>query len=112
MPVKKTTDIKRIYFIIPDELNEKTLKILNENKMSFVDKIYISKTPNSLFINMTLNINIDDNDTFKRLAKKINILLNSSYKIFYKDNSNRFTYIDEKTLNENKNALHLFINDD
>lgn len=111
MSKKKAVENKRLYFIVKFDCVENVVNILNENKPSFIEKVYTSKINDSHFINMNLNITLDSAETFNKLAMKLNKQLNAKYKMFYKDAINKWVYIDSDILEDNKASLSLFIND-
>jgi hypothetical protein len=111
MPVKKQNEIKRIYFIAPINDIKNITEILMKDKPDFIDKIYCSKINDNNFINIVLNIELDEN-TFFKLAEKFNKKIEGQFKMFYKDPINKFIYVDKLIKDNIKSSLNMFINDD
>lgn len=116
--LKKTiTKTPRLYFISnePDE-DLKKIKDYFENKnneTAFYNKVYKTTTTNKdTFINIKLNIDLQPEERFKKVAKKFNEILNKSYKIFYNDANDKYSYIPDNIINDMNKSIHLFINDD
>lgn len=116
MPVKKNMNINRVFFISNNADEEITIikEALIKNNIAFIDKVYKTSTINTnketLFLNININIELDE-ETFKKVSIKLNKILNKSYKMFYKDNKNKFSYIpDDIKENINKSLLS-FIQD-
>ena len=109
---KNNSQSSRIYFISPNA--DEDLNLLNNNKAPFIDKIYKSKLTNSkldtYFINIKNNNDINE-DEFNKLSIKFNKILNKSYKIFYKDNINKFVYIPDEIKENINKSFKDFIND-
>ena len=86
-----------------------------EKRIDFIDKIYKSKIKNNEnttdFLNVKINIQLTQEE-FIKLAKKINLILNTSYKIFYKDALMKQIYIPEEIIDKSKKSFNLFINDE
>ena len=117
MSSKKTSNNNRVYFIsskIDDDYNNMN-KYLIEKRIDFIDKIYKSKIKNNEnttdFLNVKINIQLTEEE-FIKLAKKINEILKTSYKIFYKDTLMKQTYIPEEIIDKSKKSFNLFINDE
>jgi len=116
----KKTNVKnpRLYFISnsPEEdiTKIKSLFDTDENSKSFFDKVYktstTSKDKTNIFINIKMNIDLNEED-FKKVSKKFNKILDKSYKIFYIDINNKFIYIPEDILKDINKSLVSFIND-
>ena len=116
MPVKKTSNNNRVYFI-SKKADEEIIKLnqaLITDNIKFIDKIYktsINTANNSTtFININTNIELDE-ETFKKVSKKLNKILNENYKTFYKDQKNKFVYVPDEIKEEINKSLNLFIND-
>ena len=117
----KKTNIKtpRIYFISnsPDEdlTKIKTFFDSEEDLKKCFDKVYktttSTKETSNIFINIKMNIDLNEED-FKKVSKRFNKILDKSYKMFYSDVNNRFVYTPENILNDINKSLNLFINDD
>jgi len=123
MPSKKSitktsTQNNRVYFIsssIDDDLLTLN-KFFQDNKPSFIDKIYKTKITNgeisTYFINIKIINEITEHD-FNKLSKKFNKIMNRSYKYFYKDcNNNKFVFIPDDIINNINQSFNLFISDD
>jgi hypothetical protein len=123
MPSKKSitktsTQNNRVYFIsssIDDDLLTLN-KFFQDNKPSFIDKIYKTKITNgeisTYFINIKIINEITEHD-FNKLSKKFNKIMNKSYKYFYKDcNNNKFVFIPDDIINNINQSFNLFISDD
>ena len=86
-----------------------------EKRIDFIDKIYTSKIKSNEnttdFWNVKINIQLTQEE-FIKLAKKINLILNPSYKIFYKDALMKQIYIPEEIIDKSKKSFNLFINDE
>lgn len=120
----KKTNVKnpRLYFISnsPEEdiTKIKSFFDTDENSKSFFDKVYKTSatskdfegTKTNIFINIKMNIDLNEED-FKKVSKKFNKILEKSYKMFYIDNNNRFVYIPEDILKNINKSLVSFIND-
>ena len=116
----KKTNVKspRIYFISnnPEEdITKIKSSFADDGSKSFFDKVYktsaTTKEKTNIFINIKMNIELNEED-FKKVTKKFNKILGNSYKMFYSDVSNRFVYIPENVLNDFNRSLVSFINDD
>ena len=119
MPLKKSSNNNRVYFI-SNNADEDLIKIkqaLITDNISFIDKVYKSTINNSnnnnstTFINLNINIELDE-ETFIKICKKLNKILMKSYKMFYKDNKNKFVYVPDEIKEEINKSLSAFINDD
>jgi hypothetical protein len=115
---KKNTQNNRVYFI-SSSIDDDLLTLNNffqDNKPSFIDKIYKTKILNgeisTYFINIKIINEITEED-FNKLSKRFNKILNKSYKYFYKDsNNNKFVYIPDDIINNINKSFNLFVNDD
>jgi len=119
MPSKKASNNNRVYFISnnADEDLTKIKEALITDNISFIEKVYKSQINNSnnnnstTFINININAELDE-ETFKKVSMKFNKILNKSYKMFYKDNKNKFVYVPEEIKEEINKSLSAFIKDD
>ena len=118
MPLKKSSNNNRVYFISnnADEELSKIKQALITDNISFIEKVYKSTINNSnnnnstTFINININAELTD-ELFIKVSKKLNKILNKSYKMFYKDNKNKFVYVPEEIKEEINKSLILFIED-
>ena len=113
---KNSVKFTRVYFISTNNDDLKTLnKIFETNKPAFIDKIFLSKTTSqeitNHFINIKLNTDLTE-EIFKKLAEKLNKILNNTYKFFYTDTNNKFVYIHKDIIDDINRSLNLFINED
>ena len=112
---KTNTKSIRIYFFVDNIEDLDTLKNHFTNKPAFMDTIYLSKSitkdKTNLFINIRLNVEVNE-DQFIKMSKKINKILDKKYIIYYSDNVNKYSYIHKDILDEMQNSLNLFIDDD
>jgi hypothetical protein len=119
MPSKKTSNNNRVYFITnnADEDLVKINEALKTDNISFIEKVYKSSINNSnnnistTFINLNLNIELDE-ETFKKVSIKFNKILMKSYKMFYKDNKNKLFFIPDDIKENINKSLSAFIKDD
>ena len=117
MPLKKTSNNNRVYFI-SNNADEELIKIkeaLITDNISFIEKVYKSSINNNnnstTFINININAELTE-ELFIKVSKKFNKILNKSYKMFYKDNKNKFVYVPEEIKEEINKSLSAFIKDD
>ena len=82
MPVKKSMNNNRVYFI-SKKADEELITIkeaLIKDNIAFIEKIYKSSINNAnnstTFINLNLNIELDE-ETFKKVCIKLNKILNA-----------------------------------
>lgn len=117
MPTKKSVVNNRVYFISdkPDDDISMINDYFVDKRPSFIDKIYKTKIMNgeipTYFINIKINIEINEAD-FNKFADKLNMILNKSHKMFYKDTKTKYTYIPLDIKNDINNSFNMFINDD
>ena len=115
--LKKTSNNNRVYFISnnADEDLTKIKQALITDNISFIEKVYKSSINNNnnstTFINININIELDE-ETFIKICKKFNKILNKSYKMFYKDKLNKFVVVPDEIKEEINKSLSAFIKDD
>jgi hypothetical protein len=115
MPLKNTKNNNRIYFITKntdEDLNKLNKALFNDN-FPFVEKVYKSSISNNSvnFINISINTEIDE-DIFIKICNKLNKIMEKSYKMFYKDNKNKFVFVPTEITQEIKKSLNSFIEDE
>ena len=115
MPLKKSSNNNRVYFI-SNNADEELIKIkqaLITDNISFIEKVYKSSINNNNNSTTFININIElDEETFIKICKKFNKILNKSYKMFYKDKLNKFVVVPDEIKEEINKSLSAFIKDD
>ena len=114
MPSKKTGNNNSVYFIsnnADEELTTIKGALITDN-ISFIEKVYKSSINNAnnstTFLNINLNIELDE-ETFKKVSIKLNKILNKSYKMFYKDNKNKYSFIPDDIKENINKSLNSFI---
>ena len=114
MPSKKTGNNNSVYFI-SNNADEELILIkdaLIRDNIAFIEKVYKSSINNAnnstTFLNINLNIELDE-ETFKKVSIKLNKILNKSYKMFYKDNKNKYSFIPDDIKENINKSLNSFI---